>query len=346
MEIKTEDTFNKEPGSKAYNTTGDFTNMTFDRHFKNVFGIKRILAVVIRETIDLYAGCTIEEVVSLIECATIDKPCDSDGLEKVSSVESHAVGEGSVYFDIFVKVGIPETVIGKNTSFSYFCIKLDAEMQRKLNPGYALSKRGLYYCSRMITGQLPVINKDTNYDVLVPVYSIWITLVEKSSGLAGKIIKYQIRNTSEMASKEVCINTSLARLDSITDMVNLYFICIDKSIINNKKADINSNGIVEYLSLLFAGMFQDWRIRKHDTAFDDILHRYGKELEDMTNYISEIEEEKAESREEGRLEGRLEGRKEGMVYAYYEMNMQTREIARKMQLTEEKVLEIIRNYNK
>ena len=46
-------------------------------------------------------------------------------------------------------------------------------------------------------------------------------------------------------------------------------------------------------------------------------------------------------REEGVKEGIKEGIKEGMVYAYYEMNFETKEIARKVQLTEEEVLEII-----
>ncbi len=40
-----------------------------------------------------------------------------------------------------------------------------------------------------------------------------------------------------------------------------------------------------------------------------------------------------------------EGMKKGMVYAYYEMNLDTNEIARKMQLTEAEVLEIIRKKN-
>ncbi len=48
------------------------------------------------------------------------------------------------------------------------------------------------------------------------------------------------------------------------------------------------------------------------------------------------------NREEGREEGIEEGMKKGMVYAYYEMNMNTNEIAKKVQLTEAEVLEIIR----
>lgn len=43
-----------------------------------------------------------------------------------------------------------------------------------------------------------------------------------------------------------------------------------------------------------------------------------------------------------REEGRQEGRQEGMVYAYYEMDLNTKEIAKKLQLTEEEVLDIIR----
>ena len=77
-------------------------------------------------------------------------------------------------------------------------------------------------------------------------------------------------------------------------------------------------------------------------------------LEIMEPVLKEREEKireqvRRESRQEGilegRREGRREGRQEGMVYAYYEMNMKTMEIAKKLQLTEEEVLEIIKRKN-
>ncbi len=50
-------------------------------------------------------------------------------------------------------------------------------------------------------------------------------------------------------------------------------------------------------------------------------------------------------REEGRREGEELGLKKGeelgMVYAYYDMNLDTKEIAQKMQLTEEEIKDII-----
>ena len=69
-------------------------------------------------------------------------------------------------------------------------------------------------------------------------------------------------------------------------------------------------------------------------------------LEIMEPVLKEREEKIREQvRRESRQEGILEGRQEGMVYAYYEMNMKTMEIARKLQLTEEEVLEIIKRRN-
>ena len=46
--------------------------------------------------------------------------------------------------------------------------------------------------------------------------------------------------------------------------------------------------------------------------------------------------------EDGLEQGRLEGKQEGMVYAYYEMNLDTKEIAKKTQLTEKEVIDIIK----
>ncbi len=50
-------------------------------------------------------------------------------------------------------------------------------------------------------------------------------------------------------------------------------------------------------------------------------------------------------REEGLREGEELGLKKGeelgMVYAYYDMNLDTKEIAQKMQLTEEEIKDII-----
>ena len=75
----------------------------------------------------------------------------------------------------------------------------------------------------------------------------------------------------------------------------------------------------------------------------------------MKNILAGFMEERSEELmslmlEEWNMEDALkyskeEGIEEGMVYAYYEMNLDTNEIARKMQLSEAEVLEIIRKKN-
>ncbi len=53
----------------------------------------------------------------------------------------------------------------------------------------------------------------------------------------------------------------------------------------------------------------------------------------------------AQGIERGMAQGMAQGEKKGMVYAYYEMNLNTNEIAKKVQLSEDEVLEIIRKKN-
>ncbi len=79
---------------------------------------------------------------------------------------------------------------------------------------------------------------------------------------------------------------------------------------------------------------------------ENILAGFMEERSDelMSLMLEEwnIEDAIKYNREDAEEEGMKKGRQEGMVYAYYEMNLSTNEIARKMQLTEAEVLEIIR----
>ncbi len=66
-------------------------------------------------------------------------------------------------------------------------------------------------------------------------------------------------------------------------------------------------------------------------------------MEDALKYSKQ--EGIEEGIEKGMKKGIEKGMKNGMVYAYYEMNLDTNEIAEKLQLTEAEVLEIISKKN-
>jgi len=285
--------------------TNDFRNVTYDGEFKNVFRIKRILAIVIRETIDIYADCSVDEVVGLIGNVEVGMVGVEAGNEKIDSVESHVSGEGKVTFDILVSVGIPAAMVDSFTC-KYVKIKLDMEMQRDFTPGYILSNRGLYYCARMLSDQLGVINKDTNYDVLVPVYSIWVVLVGKTLDIANKVLRYQLRNTGAVIVPSK-YNSAVAKMDAVTGLINMYFICIDKTILETKQVKYDLDDVVEFVSLLFAGQFDDSRVTRHDIKFRMIIAEHRKELSKMANYLSEIERVAMESEARGKVKWEARG---------------------------------------
>ncbi|MCI9077555.1 MAG: hypothetical protein HFH68_01355 [Lachnospiraceae bacterium] len=170
-EIHAFDENRNSAGGSMFKMSSDFKDVTYDAPFKNVFSIKRVLAVIIKETIELYQYCSVDDVAGLIE--SVDpmvtvKPGTDD---KITISESYVKGEGTVKFDILVKVGVPADKVAEVGS-RYVQVRLNLEMQRNSTPNYPLSYRGLYYGSRLISDQIPKIDQTTNYGILMPVFSV------------------------------------------------------------------------------------------------------------------------------------------------------------------------------
>lgn len=69
------------------------------------------------------------------------------------------------------------------------------------------------------------------------------------------------------------------------------------------------------------------------------------EREEMIDVCQAVLEIRRKSREEGKTEGRLEGRLEGKILAYYDLGMNISEIAKRVDITEEEVTEILERNN-
>ncbi len=52
-------------------------------------------------------------------------------------------------------------------------------------------------------------------------------------------------------------------MDTVTELLNLYFICIDKDILSKKIVQDGMDSVVEFISLMFTGKFRDKRFKKH-----------------------------------------------------------------------------------
>ena len=99
----------------------------------------------------------------------------------------------------------------------------------------------------------------------------------------------------------------VGRMNAVTDLLNIYFVCIDNSILESKTVKNGLEPVVEYVSLLFAGQFGDSRLMKYDTKFDTVIAKYGEELKTMSGYYSEVEEIVAREAEAAAARGRADG---------------------------------------
>ena len=77
--------------------------------------------------------------------------------------------EGDAYFDIYFNAVVPGTG-------EVIQLIVNVEMQADYYPGYPLPKRGIYYCSRMISAQCGTVFEGSEYGKLRKVYSIWICM--------------------------------------------------------------------------------------------------------------------------------------------------------------------------
>ena len=163
-----------------------------------------------------------DDIVGLIE--SVDPIVDVKhdyGNDKITISESYVKGEGTVKFDLLVKVRVPDFLI-ETAGCSYVQVKLNLKMQRDSTPGYPLTFRSLYYGSRLISEQISQVNRDTDYGTLIPVYSIWITLVGKTTDAANKVLRYSLKNTGYNHADSP--DSFIGRMDAVTDLLNIYLV--------------------------------------------------------------------------------------------------------------------------
>ena len=173
--------------------------LRYDNHVKIFLSQKIILAHILVNAVEEFAGQNPEDVVCLI-----------DGEPEVSSRRVHPKGtemedfladpmpriqgmgtedtsedEGTVYYDIRFCVYTP-------SRRERLKLILDVEAQNDFYPGYDLVTRSIYYCARMLSSQKNSEFLNSDYDGIKKVYSIWIC-VHVPKYAENTITEYRIR---------------------------------------------------------------------------------------------------------------------------------------------------------
>ena len=171
---------------------------------------------------------------------------------------------------------------------------INVESQNDFYPGYPIVKRGIYYTSRMISGQYGTVFVKSEYDKIKKVVSIWIC-TDPPNYRKNTITDYHIQEENIIGDvKEKASNY---------DLMKVVMVCLGD--------DKESRGLLKMLNVLLSGSMKPAdkkRILKNE--FDIPMTKELKEgVDDMCNLSIGVFKK---GLEEGIKEGIKEGKEEGM----------------------------------
>lgn len=176
-------------------------------------------------------------------------------------------------------------------------IEIDVEAQKEFNPGYPLTKRGVYYAGRMLSmqGTTDVVN--SHYERVRKVVSMWVC-ANVPQAFAGTVTRFHLTQKDLLGSAPY-------RKQNY-DLVDVVMICLD-----TKMRDA-SYGILGLLGmLLLPGMSAQDKLSSLEEDFGMMVsNRLEGKVKEMCN-LSELYWD--EAMDKGFKEGEEKGRAEGIL---------------------------------
>ena len=203
----------------------------YDAACKRLLSEKIILAWIMKNCLEEYCDCDVEEIaeryiegtpqVGEVAVAPDESNCVS--MIQGAGNEDTSLTEGTIFYDIRFLAIAP-------VSAELIRLIINIEAQNDFYPGYPLIKRGIYYCSRMISAQYGTEFTNSHYENIKKVYSIWICMNPPKSrensitryyiaeeNLAGSV-KERKADYDLMAAVMICLGKEE---DSGTDLLKL-----------------------------------------------------------------------------------------------------------------------------
>ncbi len=147
----------------------------YDAAVKKLLADKRILAWILKGCVGEFFDRAVNEIAEqyiegepqVAEASVFPDEADLPPKITGTGVEDVTMSEGTVTFDIRFHAAVPGGA-GK------IGLIINLEAQNDFYPGYPLIKRGIYYCSRMISSQYGTVFTKSHYEKIKKVYSVWI----------------------------------------------------------------------------------------------------------------------------------------------------------------------------
>lgn len=204
---------------------------SYDAACKRLLSEKIILAWIMKNCLEEYRDCDVNEIAEKYIEGTPQvgevavAPDESNRVSVIQGAgnEDTSLTEGTIFYDIRFLAIAP-------VSAELIRLIINIEAQNDFYPGYPLIKRGIYYCSRMISAQYGTEFTNSHYENIKKVYSIWICMNPPKSrensitryyiaeeNLAGSV-KERKADYDLMAAVMICLGKEE---DSGTDLLKL-----------------------------------------------------------------------------------------------------------------------------
>ena len=204
---------------------------SYDAACKRLLSEKIILAWIMKNCLEEYQDCDVNEIAEkyiektpqISEVAVAPDESNKVSMIHGAGNEDVSLTEGTVTYDIRFLATAP-------VSGELIRLIINIEAQNDFYPGYPLIKRGIYYCSRMISAQYGTEFTNSHYENIKKVYSIWICMNPPKSrensitryyiaeeNLVGSV-KEQKADYDLMAAVMICLGKET---DSGTDLLKL-----------------------------------------------------------------------------------------------------------------------------
>ena len=223
-------------------------DLSYDKAAKKLLANKQILAQIMKNCVNEYSACSVDEIAEKYiegtpEVGTVgvhvddtNRPKKTSDVIAGSNNEDSTLTEGTINYDVRFDAIAPASE-GSAEQKDVIRLIINVEAQTAFNPGYPLTKRAIYYCSRMISAQHGPIFTNSEYGKIRKVYSIWVC-THPTKEFQNTLIRYSIR-------PEQLIGNAVEKSENY-DLMSVVTICLGES------GTENYTGIVKFMDVLLS----------------------------------------------------------------------------------------------
>jgi len=250
----------------------------YDAACKRVLSEKIILAWVMKHCLVEFHDCEVTEIAEkfiegIPQVGEIPvMPDETNQTPRIgqTGVEDKTLTEGTIYYDIRFDALTP-------VSGELIGLIINLEAQNKYDPGYPLTKRGIYYCSRMISAQYGTVFTKAHYEKLKKVYSIWICTNPPQSR-ENTITRYHIHEENLVGN--------VREKEQNYDLMSVIMVCL------GSPESENYEGVLKLLDVLLSQKMEySEKQRILESEFEiPMKEKFESEVSTMCNLSDGVEE--------------------------------------------------------